>query len=125
DARPPRIRGVSRGSRRRSDARTPGLDPSARTFHTAKKWAPTRTPAVALTCRWSRRSAERAGHGTGESPGGPLRLLPSLARLDSQREARRELAMPSPQFDPTATPSQGLAISNLIVRLLSNYPGRR
>jgi uncharacterized protein YbcI len=32
--------------------------------------------------------------------------------------------MPSPQFDPTATPSQGLAISNLIVRLLSDYTGR-
>ena len=32
--------------------------------------------------------------------------------------------MPSPQFDPTATGSQGLAISNLIVRLLSDYTGR-
>jgi len=32
--------------------------------------------------------------------------------------------MPSPRFDPTATPSQGLAISNLIVRLLSEYTGR-
>jgi uncharacterized protein YbcI len=32
--------------------------------------------------------------------------------------------MPSPQFDPTATGSQGLTISNLIVRLLSEYTGR-
>ena len=32
--------------------------------------------------------------------------------------------MPSPHFDPTATGSQGLAISNLIVRLLSDYTGR-
>jgi uncharacterized protein YbcI len=32
--------------------------------------------------------------------------------------------MPSRQFDPTATGSQGLAISNLIVRLLSDYTGR-
>jgi uncharacterized protein YbcI len=32
--------------------------------------------------------------------------------------------MPSPRFDPTATGSQGLAISNLIVRLLSDYTGR-
>jgi uncharacterized protein YbcI len=32
--------------------------------------------------------------------------------------------MPSPQFDPTATGSQGVAISNLIVRLLSDYTGR-
>jgi uncharacterized protein YbcI len=32
--------------------------------------------------------------------------------------------MPSRQFDPTATRSQGLAISNLIVRLLSDYTGR-
>ena len=32
--------------------------------------------------------------------------------------------MPSPQFDPTATGSQSLAISNLIVRLLSEYTGR-
>jgi uncharacterized protein YbcI len=32
--------------------------------------------------------------------------------------------MPGPRFDPTATRSQGLAISNLIVRLLSDYTGR-
>jgi uncharacterized protein YbcI len=32
--------------------------------------------------------------------------------------------MPSPQFDPTATGSQGLAISNLIVPLLSDFTGR-
>jgi uncharacterized protein YbcI len=32
--------------------------------------------------------------------------------------------MPSPHFDPTATGSQSLAISNLIVRLLSDYTGR-
>ena len=32
--------------------------------------------------------------------------------------------MPSPRFDPTATGAQGLAISNLIVRLLSDYTGR-
>jgi len=32
--------------------------------------------------------------------------------------------MPSPQFDPTTTGPQGLAISNLIVRLLSEYTGR-
>jgi uncharacterized protein YbcI len=32
--------------------------------------------------------------------------------------------MPSPQFDPTATGSQALAISNLIVRLLSDFTGR-
>src|SRR5512132_47987 len=54
----------------------------------------------------------------------PIRLLPSLARLDPRRETRTELAMPSPQSDPTATGAQGLAISNLIVRLLSDYTGR-
>jgi uncharacterized protein YbcI len=32
--------------------------------------------------------------------------------------------MPSPQSDPTTTAPQGLAISNLIVRLLSEYTGR-
>jgi uncharacterized protein YbcI len=32
--------------------------------------------------------------------------------------------MPSPQFDPTATASQGQAIGNLITRLLSDYTGR-
>jgi uncharacterized protein YbcI len=32
--------------------------------------------------------------------------------------------MPSPQFDATATGSQSLAISNLIMRLLSDYTGR-
>jgi uncharacterized protein YbcI len=32
--------------------------------------------------------------------------------------------MPSPQLDPTATGSQGMAISNLIVRMLSDYTGR-
>jgi uncharacterized protein YbcI len=32
--------------------------------------------------------------------------------------------MPSAKFDPTTTGSQGLAISNLIVRLLSDYTGR-
>jgi uncharacterized protein YbcI len=32
--------------------------------------------------------------------------------------------MPSPQSDPALTGSQGLAISNLIVRLLSDYTGR-
>jgi uncharacterized protein YbcI len=32
--------------------------------------------------------------------------------------------MPSPQFDPTATGSQGQAIGNLITRLLSDYTGR-
>jgi uncharacterized protein YbcI len=32
--------------------------------------------------------------------------------------------MPGPKFDPTATGPQGMAISNLIVRLLSDYTGR-
>jgi uncharacterized protein YbcI len=32
--------------------------------------------------------------------------------------------MPSAQFDPTTTGPHGLAISNLIVRLLSEYTGR-
>jgi uncharacterized protein YbcI len=32
--------------------------------------------------------------------------------------------MPSAQFDPTTTGSHGLAISNLVVRLLSEYTGR-
>jgi uncharacterized protein YbcI len=32
--------------------------------------------------------------------------------------------MPSPQFDPTATGTQGQAIGNLITRLLSDYTGR-
>ena len=32
--------------------------------------------------------------------------------------------MSSPQFDPTATGSQGQAIGNLITRLLSDYTGR-
>jgi uncharacterized protein YbcI len=32
--------------------------------------------------------------------------------------------MPSAQFDPTATGSQGQAIGNLITRLLSDYTGR-
>jgi uncharacterized protein YbcI len=32
--------------------------------------------------------------------------------------------MPSAQFDPTTTSSHGLAISNLVVRLLSEYTGR-
>jgi uncharacterized protein YbcI len=32
--------------------------------------------------------------------------------------------MPSAQFDPTTTGSHGLAISNLLVRLLSEYTGR-
>jgi uncharacterized protein YbcI len=32
--------------------------------------------------------------------------------------------MPSPQFDPTTTGPLGLAISNLVVRLLSEYTGR-
>ena len=32
--------------------------------------------------------------------------------------------MPSPQFDPTTAGPDGLAISNLIVRLLSEYTGR-
>jgi uncharacterized protein YbcI len=32
--------------------------------------------------------------------------------------------MPSAQFDPTTTGSQGQAISNLITRLLSDYTGR-
>jgi uncharacterized protein YbcI len=32
--------------------------------------------------------------------------------------------MPSPKFHPAATRSQGLAISNLIVRLLSDCTGR-
>jgi uncharacterized protein YbcI len=32
--------------------------------------------------------------------------------------------MPGPRFDPATTGSQGLAISNLIVRLLSDYTGR-
>ena len=32
--------------------------------------------------------------------------------------------MSSPRFDPTATGSQGLAISTLITRLLSEYTGR-
>jgi uncharacterized protein YbcI len=32
--------------------------------------------------------------------------------------------MPGPQSDPSATGSQSLAISNLIVRLLSDYTGR-
>jgi uncharacterized protein YbcI len=32
--------------------------------------------------------------------------------------------MPSPQFDPTTTGSQGQAIGNLITRLLSDYTGR-
>jgi uncharacterized protein YbcI len=32
--------------------------------------------------------------------------------------------MPSVQFDPTATGPHGLAISNLVVRLLSDYTGR-
>ena len=32
--------------------------------------------------------------------------------------------MPSTHFDPTTTGSHGLAISNLVVRLLSEYTGR-
>jgi uncharacterized protein YbcI len=32
--------------------------------------------------------------------------------------------MPSTQFDPTTTGSHGLVISNLVVRLLSEYTGR-
>ena len=40
-----------------------------------------------------------------------------------RREARTELA-PSAQFDPTTTGPHGLAISNLVVRLLSEYTGR-
>ena len=32
--------------------------------------------------------------------------------------------MPSAQFDPPTTGSHGLAISNLVVRLLSEYTGR-
>ena len=32
--------------------------------------------------------------------------------------------MPSAQFDPTTTGPHGLAISNLVVRLLSEYTGR-
>jgi uncharacterized protein YbcI len=32
--------------------------------------------------------------------------------------------MPSARFDPTTTGSRGLAISNLVVRLLSEYTGR-
>src|SRR5215212_3003791 len=32
--------------------------------------------------------------------------------------------MPSAQFDPTTTGPLGLAISNLVVRLLSDYTGR-
>jgi uncharacterized protein YbcI len=32
--------------------------------------------------------------------------------------------MPSARFDPTTTGSHGLAISNLVVRLLSEYTGR-
>ena len=32
--------------------------------------------------------------------------------------------MPSAQFDPTTTGSHGLAISNLVVRLVSEYTGR-
>ena len=32
--------------------------------------------------------------------------------------------MPSPQFDPTTAGPQGLAISNFIVRMLSEYTGR-
>jgi uncharacterized protein YbcI len=32
--------------------------------------------------------------------------------------------MPSPQSDPTATGAQGLGISNLIVRLLTDHTGR-
>ena len=32
--------------------------------------------------------------------------------------------MPSTQFDPTTTGPHGLAISNLVVRLLSDYTGR-
>jgi hypothetical protein len=32
--------------------------------------------------------------------------------------------MPSARFDPTATGPHGLAISNLVVRLLSDYTGR-
>jgi uncharacterized protein YbcI len=32
--------------------------------------------------------------------------------------------MPSAQFDPTTTGPQSLAISNLVVRLLSEYTGR-
>jgi hypothetical protein len=41
-----------------------------------------------------------------------------------KREARTELAMPSAQFDPTTTGPHGLAISNLLLRLLSEYTGR-
>ena len=41
-----------------------------------------------------------------------------------RREARTELAIPSARFDPTTTGSHGLAISNLVVRLLSEYTGR-
>ena len=41
-----------------------------------------------------------------------------------RREARTELAMPSPKFDPTATGPSGLAIANHVVRLPSAYTGR-
>src|SRR4029453_6461246 len=72
----------------------------------------------------SRRSPSVRGTGQASRRADLIRLLPSLARLDRRREARTELAMPSRQVDPTATGSQGLAISNLIVRLLSDYTGR-
>ena len=39
-------------------------------------------------------------------------------------EARTELAMPSPKFDPTATGPSGLATANQVVRPLSEYTGR-
>jgi hypothetical protein len=41
-----------------------------------------------------------------------------------RREARTELAMPSPNFDPTATGPSGRATANHVVRLLSEYTGR-
>ena len=63
--------------------------------------------------------------GTGESLGGS-HPSPSFSRATRplRREARTELAMPSAQFDPTTTGPHGLAISNLVVRLLSEYTGR-
>jgi len=38
--------------------------------------------------------------------------------------SRRAHVLPSAQFDPTTTGPHGLAISNLVVRLLSEYTGR-
>ena len=45
-------------------------------------------------------------------------------RFDDRREARTELALSSARFDPATTGPHGLAISNLVVRLLSEYTGR-